>query len=431
MEISRKLLSHWQQNRRLTQNTVIKLSSELVGRVASFLLTVVAARWLGEATFGWYNYGLALGFVVTQLADMGLQLLISREVAVRGRQAQPFVQTAFHLKLFFSLPVIALLIFVTGGQDGSIRLSLILLGLMLLSQTYLEFVGYVFRGQQALWPEAWLTGGARLLTAGAGFLVLYFGGNLLLLTVSGTLAVVGVTLVGLWQLHRSGWLYFPTVRGILVLPHSSVLMRQALPLGVSIFLSIAYTRLGVLLLQYQLGETAVAQFSAAARLVEPMQIIPASLLAATFPLISLAWQENRGRAIRLGWQLGLFLASCGLGLALVFWLAAAWLIPWLYGPAYPDTVAVLQLLALSLPLAFINFTLTHHLIARQQQSYIVWFNLIMLSSHALFTWRLIPRQGVVAPAISVIVAEGFLLCACLLTLSLTQREKVTIQVPKG
>jgi O-antigen/teichoic acid export membrane protein len=409
--------------RRLTQNTAIKLGSELIGRAASFVLMVLAARHLGETDFGWYNYGLALGFVLAQLADMGLQVLVSREVAVHDRQAQVQVRTAFQIKLGLSVLVIALLLLFTQSQATSIRSSLRLLGLMLLSQTYLEFVGYVFRGQQALWQEAWLLAGARVLSAVIGVGVLALGGGLAELTMSGVVVILAVTLWGLGQLRRAGWLQKPATPAAAPLEsHWLPLFQQALPLGIAIFLSIAYTRLAVLLLQYRLDETAVAQFSAAARLVEPMQIIPASVLAAAFPVLSLAWQQDVRRAKRLGWQLGAMLASGGFILALAGWLSAAWLIPWLYGDAYGPTIMVFQLLAFTIPPAFINFSLTHHLIARNQQALIVWFNVVMLALHAFFIWTFVPRWGVVTPAISTIIAECFLLVACLLTLRFTPEK---------
>lgn len=405
---------------RLTRNIVIKLASELMGRMASFGLMIMAARQLGAAAFGWYNYGLALGFILAQLADMGLQLLISREVAVHNRQAQPQVQTAFYLKIILTLPVVLLLLFFTRAYAFPIRLSLILIGFMLLSQTYLEFVGYVFRGRQMLAHEAWLLAGVRIILAVGGGIILAVGGGLLALSSSGLFLMLVVTGIGLTQLGRLGWLHSPTsAAGKFVAVEMRGLLAQSWPLGIAIFLSIAYTRLGVLLLQYRLDETAVAQFSAAARLVEPMQIIPSSLLAAAFPVLAAAWKSDPARARRLGWFIGLFLVGCAVIVVAVGWVAAAWLLPWLYGEGYAVAVPLFKLLLLTLLPAFLNFSLTHHLIARHQQRYIVWYMAIMLLMHAGLTWVWIAQWGTAAPAISMIVAELFLLAACLGTLRLT------------
>ena len=73
---------------------------------------------------------------------------------------------------------------------------------------------------------------------------------------------------------------------------------EALPLGIAIFLSIGYTRVAVFLLEFRLGPLAVAEFSAAHRLVEPAQIVPAALLAAVFPAFSAALSRNPRQAGR-------------------------------------------------------------------------------------------------------------------------------------
>jgi PST family polysaccharide transporter len=253
-------------------------------------------------------------------------------------------------------------------------------------------------------------------TAVCGSLVLWRGGNVNSLAAVGLLAVVVMTAIALRQLRREGWLH-DLAQPVSKAPYAyTALLRHAFPLGIAIFLSIAYTRLAVLMLHYRLGETAVAQYSAAARLVEPMQIIPASLLAAVFPVISLAWQQDRRQARHLGLRVSGLLAGCGLLLAIGFWLTAVWLIPALYGPRYAPAIPVLQLLALALIPAFINYSLTYYLIARKQQAYIGPFTGGMLLLHTLLSWRLITAYGIIGPAISTIIAESLLFVACILTL---------------
>lgn len=410
--------------RQLTYNTAVKLTSEMIGRAASFALTIVAARQLSEAAFGIYNYGLALGFVLAQLADMGLQMLVAREVAVHGSAAQPIARMAFHLKCSLSGLVVVLLGGLMLTQPTAVRPPLFLLALMQLSQTFLEFVAYIYRGQQALTQEAWLLGGARVTLALVGAMVLWQGGGVTPLAGVSLLVTVGFALWGMGRLQRGGWLQAlgqpvrpPEVNHQAGAGSYALLLRQAAPLGVAIFLSIAYTRSAVLLLQYRLGETAVAQFSAAARLVEPTQVIPASLMAAVFPAISLALAQTPRQANVLGGRVSVLLGGGGLALAASFWLAADWLLPWLYGPPYATAVPILQLLGLTIVPAFINYSLTHYLIARQQQVYLGLFTGGMLALHLALSWVLIGRLGVMGPALSMLVSEGFLLVACLWALA--------------
>ncbi len=416
--------------RRLGGNALAKLGSELVGRVATFGLSLLIANRLGEQAFGAYSYGLALGFVLAQIADLGLQVLAARDIAIAGRAAQPLVAGALRLKLWLALPVVALLVLLRNGRAPTEQAGLLLLGLAMLAQTFLEFAAYIYRGQQRVIREAWLLTAARLLTAFLAAAALLAGGGLLEV---GWAYLVAISAVAVWALRRldgAGW--FQRTAGILPAnsgqdtrsPGYSAMLRQALPLGIAIFLSIAYTRVAVFLLEFRLGAVAVAQFSAAQRLVEPAQIVPAALLAAVFPAFSQAMHSvragERRQAHRLALGSSLLLALAGAGVALFFWFAAPWLIPTLYGEPFVESVPVLRLLGLSALPAFINYNLTHILIARGQQLYSSLFVGLMLAIHSALSWVFIPILGAVAPAISVTFAELLLLLCCTATLFLTR-----------
>jgi len=425
-------------SRRLGGNALAKLGSELVGRVATFGLSLFIANHLGERAFGAYNYGLALGFVLAQIADLGLQVLVARDVAIAGHGAQPLVRRALHLKLWLALPVVVLLVVLRNGRPAAEQTGLLLLGLAMLAQTFLEFAAYIYRGQQQVFREAWLLTSARLLTALLAGVALLAGSSLAgisaLPLVGGAylLAISGVAVWGLWQLHRAGWFdRLPAgaeVRNGAVTTYGR-LVKEALPLGIAIFLSIGYTRVAIFLLEFRLGAVAVAEYSAAQRLVEPAQIVPAALLAAVFPAFSQALYSDRQQARRLGIGSSVLLALAGAGVALFFWFGAPWLIPTLYGDAFVESVPVLRLLGLSSLPAFINYNLTHILIARGQQLYSSLFVGLMLAIHSALSWVFIPTLGAVAPAISVTFAELLLLLCCTATLFLTRGSDISAAVP--
>ena len=57
------------QPRPIRHNALVKLTSELIGRLALFALVLLAARRIGEAGFGLYNYAVALGFDQAELTE--------------------------------------------------------------------------------------------------------------------------------------------------------------------------------------------------------------------------------------------------------------------------------------------------------------------------------------------------------------------------
>lgn len=402
-------------DKKLRTNTLLKLSAELGGRVATFLLLLWAARQLTTAEFGSYNYALAIGFVLVQAADFGLQLLLSREVASLNMAARPQVLVTFHLKLWLSLPVLLFLTLVALRQEAN-GWVVFLLGVALLLQTFVELVAHIFRGQQHLAVEAQLLVWVRVGTAVFGFYILCQNGQLIGLALVSLAVMVSGLGFALWQLRRAGWInefrqLWPTE-----LPRTAVsrhLLQQAWPLGISIFLSIAYTRLAVLLLAAWRDAEAVALYSASWRLVEPTQILPASLLAAVFPAFALALSQDRQRASHLGWQTSLLLALAGGMVAPTFWLSAPWLVGWLYGPSFADSVPVLRLLGLTVLPVYLNYSLTYYLIAQGQQRILTALTAVTLCLHVLFCWLFIPWLGLLGPALSVLIVESVLLLGCL------------------
>ena len=66
---------------RLRRQAASRLVADLIGRGLSFGLAYVAQRLLGPADYGELTVALATGFVLTTLTDLGLQIIVTREIA--------------------------------------------------------------------------------------------------------------------------------------------------------------------------------------------------------------------------------------------------------------------------------------------------------------------------------------------------------------
>jgi O-antigen/teichoic acid export membrane protein len=400
----------------LARNAALKLASEGLARGASLALVLVAARTLGEAQFGLYSYGLALGFATAQLADLGLPILMAREVAARGSDARGLVRRALRLKLALSAGVLACLSvsWLASDRDLGVRASFACLGGAMLLQTYVDFAAHVHRGRQELDREALLLAGSRLGFVALGVAVLAAGGGLLGLSTAVLLAIAAVALLAIRGLARDGWLR-PS-------PHAGIeegtpaLLGETLPLGLAIVLSVVYTRLALFALDLWIDETAVARFSAAQRLVEPSLVLPAAIMAATFPAYVGALRTAPDRAARLACRSAIGFAALGSLLGAGLWAFADPLIRLLYGDAFAGSVPVLRVLALSAPPTFLNLALTQLLIARGQQRHHTAFVGGMLVLHGGLCTLFVPAWGAQAAAASVVAAELLLSVCCIATL---------------
>ncbi|HSH04026.1 MAG TPA: oligosaccharide flippase family protein [Anaerolineae bacterium] len=399
--------------KKVGRNTIIKLVADIIGSLASFALVLIAVRTLTTDDFGLYNYGLTLGFVFAQITDLGFKILLTREIATNPNQPY-LVRQALHAKLFLTLPALLLIIYFILPYNWPQRFALLALSLIMIGLNYLELAFYIFRGQQNLLPEAILLLALKLLTTTIGTLTLLFTPQLLPLALSTLLVMLIINLIAYRHLANHGWLaplppnhpFWPT----------SHQWRQAIPLGLAIFLSIAYTRVAIFLLEAYQDNSAIAHYSAAYRLIEPLQLLPAALLAAIFPAYSHALHHQPRYANQLAWGTTSLLLLASATIAATLILTAPWLIPQLYGSDYAPSIPVLRYLAAALIPIYINYGLTHFLIARHQQHITSLLVTIMLLGHLYISTQLIPTWGAAGPAISVIIAEIILLFGCGLTL---------------
>src|SRR5512139_2620272 len=258
-----------------------KLIAEVVGRLLQFAFIYAAQRILGPANYGIVTFGLAVGVVLAPVTDLGMQLIVTREIARDEPAAPRLAGIGLTLKLMLALCAVGVLVPVSLRRPADAILATFLLGLAVIAASFAEYFGYVFRGLQRVELDAALTFLLRLL-------VFAFGFTALLLRVTVNNVAVAYWLGGtLAALLGYLWLRRRFFTPLLKAKRSEMLalLRQALPLGGAILFSIAYTRTSICLLDALNSSTAVGEYGVALRLTEPLALVPSAIMAAVFPAL--------------------------------------------------------------------------------------------------------------------------------------------------
>jgi len=318
------------------------------------------------------------------------------------------------LKLLLTLCAVGVLLPISLLRPNDTTFATFVLGLAVIGASFAEYFGYVFRGLRRVELDAALTLLLRLFVFAFGFASLLLRPSVNGVAVAYLIGNCLAALLGyIWLRRRFFKPALRTKRSANV-----ALLRQALPLGGAILFSIVYTRTAVFLLDALSGSTAVGEYGVALRLTEPLALVPAALMAAVFPAIAhtLAQQGYAAtRSLRLK-TIGL-LALFGLLIAAGGWLLGPWLIHFLYGNQYAGSTLALQILALAALPTFINYALTHFLVARRQQRLNLIFNAVIFVVNLLLCWWLIPRFGPGGAALAIVLSEVMLLTLCTVALS--------------
>ena len=391
-----------------------KLSAEIVGRLFQFALIYAAQRLLGPADYGTITYGLAVGVVLAPATDLGMQLIITREVAHAERIAPRVSGIGLMLKLLLTIGAVAMLVLISLQRPDQTAFATFALGVAVIGASFAEYFGYIFRGLRRVELDAVLTLLLRLF-------VFAFGVAALLLRPGvNSIAVAYLIGSGLAAVLGYAWLRKRFFKPVLKLQRSAsvALLRQALPLGGAILFSIAYTRTAVFMLDALNNSTAVGEYGVALRLTEPLALVPSAMMAAVFPALTHTMAQagyTATRALRLK-TIGV-LSLAGLLIAVGGVLFGPWLIYFLYGTQYAGSTLALQLLAVAALPIFINYALTHFLVARRQQRLNLVFNAAIFVINLILCSWLIPRFGPSGAALSVMLSELTLLTLCSLALS--------------
>jgi O-antigen/teichoic acid export membrane protein len=171
-----------------------------------------------------------------------------------------------------------------------------------------------------------------------------------------------------------------------------------------------FFKIDVLLLKPLAGDLALGWYSTAYKLIDGLQVIPASFVIALFPLLARHAQADRERLARLG-ETGLkVLLALAFPIAVGTTLLADQIILVLAGPGYlPESAWALQILIWYLPVSFVNGLLQYVLIAlNRQRTLSVAFGIGVIVNVAA-NLALIPTYGYLAAAVVTVLSEVVLL----------------------
>lgn len=400
-----------------------KLGADLVARVLQYVLLWAAARSLGQADFGDFTFALSIGYMLAQVADFGLQLFVQRELArlaIPGALARPYftdeaaaarlVGGGLVIKAVLSVAamlLMALLVFVEPvGNKG----PLMLIGFSMVLMTGLDYLSYCFRALRRLEYEATAIVVARCTNLLLGLGLLYMGAEVWGLAVAGNLAMLAAMAFSYNRLlryvrpdWRPDWTYWRRVG------------MQPTALGIGMVFSIISFRVDNLLIPPMVSREALGVYNVAYKLYEPSLILPSVVLAATFPLLSQAAKpasDQTGGLRDLLGQTSLVLLGLGFAATLALALFAVPVISVLYGEQYAASAPLLQVLAFGCLPMYLNYGLTHTLIAMDKPHLYAAFTLLTLFVNVALNLVLLPNIGTVGAAWATVATEASLLALC-------------------
>lgn len=393
--------------RRVTKNSLAPIVLQLFNKAINIAFTALMLRILAPEAAGQYYFITANVIVSLDIfINFGLNTLLQREVAKVGRPDQEGGRRAANRLLVNALALRGGLLglaapllagFVIGWSAlieplGATQVwALILFAIGLVPGGVSSALTALFNGFEDMEYPAAITTVTTILRVALGTGVLLLGWGIVGLGATSivvnlvTLSILGVLVVR--RYFRPRWDPDPALRGEMA--------RQSYPLMINDFLSLQFFKIDVPILKALRGDRAVGLYTSASyRIVDAINIIPASFTFALFPLMSRYAADDReslprayGLAVRI-------LVIVALPIAVLTTVLAYPLATIIGGTRYlPDSAIALQLMIWSIPVGFVNSVTHYVLIALNQQRYLTRCFLVGLVFSAGSNLLLIPVFG--------------------------------------
>jgi O-antigen/teichoic acid export membrane protein len=390
-------------------NVAFKLVSEVSGKLLSLVLIAAVARGLGQAGFGVYVFGFTAGLILAQVCDFGMQVFVAREVAGDRPRIARLVGNLLMTRGAFAGAGLACLIagvrFAGFDRAGEVAVCVLAAGVLL--NSFGEFFFYVFRGRQDVRFEAGVSLAHRGISLGLGLAAIRLGwgvtGVAAGFLVAGAASVVAAYVILVRRFFRPDF----TFDGALI----RSALREVLPIGVAIGLSAVCFRADVVILKGLRGIEEVGLYGAGRRLMEPWALLPAALMAGVFPAFSglPAGDPRRGALVR---RTLILLLAVGVPIAGLAGFFRGWIMALVYGPGYAAAAPSFAVLMAALVPMFLNYGLTHFLIALCLTRLNALFCGVCLLVNVTFNLFLIPPLGATGAALALLITEGLLMVLC-------------------
>jgi O-antigen/teichoic acid export membrane protein len=187
--------------------------------------------------------------------------------------------------------------------------------------------------------------------------------------------------------------------------------RDVAPLGLAVLLSALYFRIDVYFLERIHGVEIVGAYNAAFRTVDAVRLFPAAALAVAYPLLCAATDTGPMR------RLSAALLAASAGVALALYLGAHDLLSLVYGSSFQVAGDALRVLSLCVPFFYLNYALTHQLIAWQRQRAYLAIVAAALVTNISGNLLLIPDGAMVGAAFSTLLTEIVVCGGCVVALA--------------
>lgn len=315
----------------------------ILGDLSTFLYFVILSRQFGQEGAGEYSLALALAGLFVVFSDFGLYYYSVKELSRSTKSSMADHSHVFCARLILCGATLLLLLLALPLMPLSVEIKLLvaLIATAQLGQVLVQGFAAVFVARGQAHAAGVLELLVKALGAAAGIAIVVNGGSLVMAAAVLPLVSLLILVLAYGMVSRThGAISLRTSWQELV-----ALLRVALPYALSELLRFVSVRTDVILLGFLIGPVAAGIYNVAYRLVWFLQLIANYAAIAILPEISRLSslpQDEMQKLFNLSLSIVILV---GVPSAAGIFLIAPELILLIYGPEFPRSILILQVLS--------------------------------------------------------------------------------------
>lgn len=391
---------------RIIKNTASLLFLGIISQLIGFAAVIYLARVLGPGGFGKINFAIAIITYFTLIANMGLPLLGTREIAREKDKIRDYLGSILTLRLCLALLGFGLLLLLAFFLNKPIEIKylIILYGLGLIPSALL--LDWAFQGVEKM---EYVGLGNILATAIYVVLVLFFVKSPEQILVVPCFQVAGSLLAAviLFSIFAKN-LGKPVFKIDLVFWKS--LLRKSLPIGFSLIMAQIFYNIDTVMLGFMRSDEEVGYYNAAYKIIMLLIFVIGVYHDAIFPVISNYYKTSLDSLRKLLSFTQELMVAVAVPLAVGGTILARPIINLLYGTDYNNGIIAFQILIWAVVIIYINTAYSRGLLACKKENWFLAGTIIPAMVNLTSNFILIPPLGLKGAAIATVIAEasGFL-----------------------
>ncbi len=380
--------------------------SQSFASILGFFFLIYLARYLGEVDFGKYCFATSLTTLFSIIIGLGINNLMIRELARHRELIEEYVSNAIILKLILSVAGFLLFFFAAKifNFSGETFVLLCLFYVYTVINSLAQVFRSAFQGFERMEFEA-------LIAATDQSILLIF----IAIIISERMGLIEIgsayILVGLINLALGYYIvekYIHKLKLSIDILMWRRLISESIPFGLNSLFALLFFKIDTLMLSFFQGDAAVGIYNAAYTPLLSLGIIPSILITALFPVMSRYFASSNNNLEILTLSASRYLAIIGFPMAIGCLVLADGFVNLLYNGQYVESVLAFEILAIFIPIRWINVVAGNLLTSADLQSARTISVGISSLLNIILNLIMIPRFSYVGASIATVISEFFL-----------------------